>query len=460
MTAPAEATKHVLPVVPRLRSLLGSVLLAANPIPILNSYLETYGDTLTLYIGGIRPTLLTRDPGLVQHILQKNHRNYPKSEISHGIARYLGHGLLTSEGSYWLQQRRLIQPGFHRQRVASLVEVMQAEINECLKPLEQRLEQEGGAVEVEVHRLMTNTAFRIIARSTFSTNINNAELERMSALLTAVQAFYVRTIRQPYLRPWLSLRNQFRQHDKLAAELREMVRGYVHQRQQTGDSHDDLLQMLLDVRYEDTGEPMTEDQIVDEALILLVAGHETSANALSWMWYLLAQHPQAIAYMRADMAQVLGSRPAAFADLPNLGYSLQIVQETMRLYPPAWIVDRVAQEDDSYNGIRLPKGTLISAYLLGVHHAPSLWADAEAFRPERFAPDQVKLQPPYAYIPFGGGPRLCIGNQFALTEMQLVLLEMLRRFEVEWVEQPPIQLQPLITLRPRQEIKLRFQAKS
>ncbi|WP_188815087.1 cytochrome P450 [Hymenobacter cavernae] len=460
MSVTSSVSTKNLPVVPRYKSLLGSMLLAANPIPILNSYLDTYGDTLILYIGGVRPTLLTRDPGLVQHILQKNHRNYPKSEFSHGIARYLGHGLLTSEGSYWLQQRRLIQPGFHRQRVAGLVEVMQAEINECLKPLERQLGQEEGAVEVAVHKLMTNTAFRIIARSTFSTNINNAELEQMSALLTAIQAFYVRTIRQPYLRPWLSLRNQFQQHDKLASELREMVRGYVRQRQQTAGSYDDLLQMLLDVRYEDTGEPMTEEQVVDEALILLVAGHETSANALSWMWYLLAQHPQVVTRMRTEMTQVLDGRSASFADLPNLGYSLQIVQETMRLYPPAWIVDRVAQEDDSYNGISLPKGTLVSAYLLGIHHAPSLWQDAETFRPERFAPEQMKQQPPYAYIPFGGGPRLCIGNQFALTEMQLVLLEMLRRFEVDWVEQPPIQLQPLITLRPRQEIRLQFRKRS
>jgi cytochrome P450 len=460
MAVASSAAFKSLPTVPRLRSLLGSVRLAANPIPLLNDYLSTYGDTLVLYIGGVRPTLLTRDPGLVQHILQKNHRNYPKSEFSHGIARYLGHGLLTSEGSYWLQQRRLIQPGFHRQRVASLVGLMQAEINECLQPLEQQLKQQEGGAEVAVHKLMTTTAFHIIARSTFSTSLSTHELERMAELFTAIQAFYVRTIRQPYLRPWLSLRNQFRRHDELAAELRSIVRGYVRQRQPASQEHDDLLQMLLDVRYEDTGEPMTEEQVVDEALILLVAGHETSANALSWMWYLLAQHPNVVAQMRADMTRVLGNRTVTFADLPNLGYSLQIVQETMRLYPPAWILDRIALEDDSYNGINLPKGTLISAYLLGVHQAPSLWKDAEAFQPERFAPEQLKLQPPYAYIPFGGGPRLCIGNQFALTEMQLVLLEMLRRFEVEWIEQPPVELQPLITLRPRQEIRLRFRARS
>ena len=457
MPATLSSASLSLPVVPRWLSLRNSVMLASNPIPVLNNYLDTYGDTIVVYLGGIRRTVLTRDPGLVQHILQKNHRNYPKSDLSHGVARYLGHGLLTSEGSYWLQQRRLIQPGFHRQRIASLVTLMQAEINDCLQPLERQLSQQGGSAEVKVHELMTTTAFRIIARSVFSTSLAEPQLLRMAELLTAIQAFYVRTIRQPYLRPWQHARGQFRHHDQLAAELRDIVRGYIRQRQQaSGPAPDDLLQMLLDARYEDNDEPMTEEQVLDEASILLVAGHETSANALSWMWYLLAQHPEVVTKLRTEMTQVLGDRPATFADMPALGYSLQVIQETMRLYPPAWILDRVAQEDDTYNGLPLPKGTLLSGYLYGIHHATKLWDEPEDFRPERFAPDQLRQQPPYAYIPFGGGPRLCIGNQFALTEMQLVLLETLRRFEVEWVEQPPVDLMPLITLRPRQEIKVRF----
>jgi cytochrome P450 len=379
--------------------------------------------------------------------------------LTHGVARYLGHGLLTSEGNYWLQQRRLIQPAFHRQRIASLVTLMQAEIHDCLQPLENKLAQQGGTAEVAVHELMTSTAFRIIARSVFSNSLAEPQLLRMAELLTTIQAFYVRTVRQPYLRPWQHARGRFRQHDQLAAELRTIVRGYIRQRQPATDTPpDDLMQMLLDARYEDTGQPMTEEQVLDEAAILLVAGHETSANALSWMWYLLAQHPGVVAQLRAEMAQVLGDRPATFADLPGLGYSLQVIQETMRLYPPAWILDRVALEDDSYDGLALSKGTLISGYLYGIHHSAKLWKDPEAFRPERFAPDQIKQQVPYAYIPFGGGPRLCIGNQFALTEMQLVLLEMLRRFEIEPVTQPPIDLLPLITLRPRHEIRIRFRS--
>ncbi|QIL77475.1 cytochrome P450 [Hymenobacter sp. HDW8] len=198
-----------LPEVPRLQSLRNSITLAANPIPVLNNYLDTYGDTIVVYLGGIRRTVLTRDPGLVQHMLQKNHRNYPKSELSHGVARYLGHGLLTSEGSYWLQQRRLIQPGFHRQRISSLVTLMQAEINECLEPLERQFSQPSSYVEVAVHELMTTTAFRIIARSVFSNSLAEAQLHRMAELLTAIQAFYVRTVRQPYLRPWQHARGNF-----------------------------------------------------------------------------------------------------------------------------------------------------------------------------------------------------------------------------------------------------------
>ncbi|QDA59067.1 cytochrome P450 [Hymenobacter jejuensis] len=449
-----------LPVVPRLRSLRNSMALAANPLPMLDSYLNELGDSLIMYLGGVQKSLLTRDPGLIQHVLQKNHRNFPKSWMSLGFARYMGHGLLTSEGNYWLQQRRLIQPGFHRQRVAALTDLMLSVIDDCLDPLKKQAAQQGGAVEAPVHEMMTTLTFRIIARSVFSSNLPEAELQRMAWLITAIQAFYVRSVRQPYLFPWLTVTGQYRRHDQYAAELRRLMLKYIRERQRSGETHDDLLQMLLDARYEDSGQPMTETQVLDEAAILLVAGHETSANALSWVWHLLAQHPEVVAKLRREMAEVLGDRRPAFADLPRLGYALQVVQETMRLYPPAWITDRISLEDDEYNGVFLPKGTLISIYLYGVHHSPKLWDEPEVFRPERFAPEQVRQHAPYAYAPFGGGPRLCIGNQFALTEMQLVLLETLRRFDVEPVVQPPVQLEPLITLRPRHDFRVRFRLRT
>ncbi|WP_226185043.1 cytochrome P450 [Hymenobacter nitidus] len=466
MMAEPVSNFAALPRVPRWQSLLRSVALANDPLPILDQTLARFGDTVHLFIGGVQPSILTRDPGLIQHILQKNHRNYSKSKFTQGFARYIGHGLLTNEGADWLRQRRLIQPGFHRQRVAVLTGLMQQIIAETLAPLVTQAQAGGGAVTVAVHELMTQLTFRIIARSVFSANFAAAELDRVAALITRIQAFYVRTIRQPYLNPWFRLRGQFRYHDQLTQELRELLGGYIAQRRRANEAPnaptppDDLLQMLLDVRYEDTGLPMTDEQVLDEALILLIAGHETSANALTWLLYLVGQYPAEAESIRAEMAAVLAARPSGqsggftFEELPRLSRALYAVQEAMRLYPPAWMVDRVALADDEYQGLRIPKGTLFSLYIYGLHHAPRHWQQPTEFRPLRFAPGQEPLVPG-AYLPFGGGPRLCIGMQFALTEMQLVTLELLRHFAVEFPGgRPPVLTQPLITLRPRGDFEV------
>ncbi|MBF9239367.1 cytochrome P450 [Hymenobacter sp. BT683] len=458
----APEDKVSLPRVPRWRSLLRSFALAKDPLPVLDATLARYGDTVELFIGGVEKSILTRDPGLTQHILQKNHRNYAKSKFTQGFSRYIGHGLLTNEGPDWLRQRRLIQPGFHRQRVAGLTGLMQEITAETLAPLAAQAASGGGALAVPVHELMTRLTFRIIARSVFSTNFPEAELDRLAGLITEIQAFFVRSIRQPYFKPWFWVRGQFRYHDALAAELRALLARYIAQRQAanrepSATPPDDLLQMLLDVRYEDTGEPMTPERVLDEALILLVAGHETSANALTWLTYLLAHHPAEAASIRTEMDAVLAGRPPTFEDLPRLSKALNAVQEAMRHYPPAWMVDRVALADDDYNGLHIPKGTLFSLYFYGLHHDGKYWDAPEEFLPGRFAPGQPRPVQSFAYVPFGGGPRLCVGMQFALTEMQLVTLELLRQFGIEWVaNQPPITMQPLITLRPRNDFQVRL----
>lgn len=461
-TSNKTAGPFALPRVPRWRSVLRSFALAKNPLPVLDDTLARYGNTVELFIGGVEKSILTRDAGLTQHILQKNHRNYAKSKFTQGFSRYVGHGLLTNEGPDWLRQRRLIQPGFHRQRVAGLTGLMQEITAETLAPLAAQAAGGGGAVAVPVHELMTRLTFRIIARSVFSTNFPEAELDRLAGLITEIQAFFVRSVRQPYLKPWFRLRGQFRYHDALAAELRTLLGRYIAQRQEANNQGinsppDDLLQMLLDARYEDTGEPMTPDRVLDEALILLIAGHETSANALTWLLYLLAHHPAEAQVIQQEADTVLAGRTPAFEDLPRLGSALHAVQEAMRRYPPAWLVDRVALADDEYHGLPIPKGTLFSLYFYGLHHDPAHWPDPQQFRPARFAPGQTPPVAPFAYIPFGGGPRLCIGMQFALTEMQLVTLELLRRFDVEWVAgQPAVTIQPLITLRPKHDFRVRL----
>jgi len=450
-SVPAAAA---LPRVPRWRTLLGSLALARRPIQNLDRALATHGDTVGLHLGGVRPCIVTRDPALAQHILQKNHRRYLKSDLTHGLIRYLGRGLLTNEGADWLRQRRLIQPGFHKQRLTALTQLMQAAAEQWSQSLRARLAAAGGLLRLDIHAEMTQVAFDIIARATFGTSMTDAERHRLSTILTRIQAFYVRTVRQPYLKPWFSAVGTFRRHDALSQELRELVRGYIRQRQTAPTAGapvpDDLLQMLLDARYEDSGQPMTEDQLLDEANILLLAGHETSANALSWLFYLLARHPEASAQVRQERSTAgLAHRAPAFAELPQLLYAQQVIQETMRLYPPAWILDRVALEDDEFRGLPIPKGTLFSIYIHGIHRHPALWPEPDAFRPERFTPGQQPPIPAYAYLPFGGGPRMCVGNHFALTEIQLVLLEALHHFEFRPVVAAPAETDPLVTLRPK-----------
>jgi cytochrome P450 len=451
------------PQVPRLTTLRNSLKAARDPIGALNKLLAHYGDTMRLYLGGVRPSVATRDPALVQHILQKNHRRYHKSDLTHGLLRYLGRGLLTNEGADWLRQRRLIQPGFHRQRLAGLTRLMRAAADEWVVELD-ALTAASPVAELDAHAAMTRVAFRIVARSVFGDSLGESQLTQLSDWLTAIQAFYVNTIRQPYLRPWHWARGNYGRHDRLATQLRELVRGAIARHTAATaaapagmPAPDDLLQMLLDARYEDTGEAMAENQLLDELNILLVAGHETSANALAWALYLLARHPEVQDELAAEIEQVLpGGQPPEFADLPRLPFALQVVQEAMRLYPPAWIIDRVATEADEFQGQPIAKGTLFSLYIYGLHHHPALWPDAEEFRPARFAAGAQPALPAYGYLPFGGGPRLCVGQQFALTELQLVLIQTIRRYRVEPADAAVPSLSPLITLRPGGALPLRF----
>ena len=451
------------PQVPRLLTLRQSLRMPRNPVGNLNKVLAAYGDTVRLYLGGVMPSIVTRDPALVQHILQKNHRRYHKSDLTHGLLRYLGKGLLTNEGADWLRQRRLIQPGFHRQRLAGLTRLMRAAADEWVAELDAQTSDQQTTTELDVHAAMTRVAFRIVAQSVFGNSLSDVELTQLSDWLTAIQLFYVTTIRQPYLRPVQWLRGEYGRHDTLALSLRELVRkGIAHHRAATAaapdaPTPDDLLQMLLDARYEDNGEPMAEDQLVDELNILLVAGHETSANALAWGFYLLARHPEVQEKLVAEIERELpGGQAPEFQDLPRVPYALQVVQEAMRLYPPAWIIDRVATEDDEFQGYHIAKGSVFSLYVYGLHHHAALWPDAEEFRPERFAAEAQPPLPTYGYLPFGGGPRLCVGSHFALTELQLVLIQTLRRYHVLPTADTPPGMNPLVTLRPDGELRLRF----
>ncbi len=423
--------------------------LARRPIPTFQEYLRRYGDNFILSVDSSRTTHFTVSPDVAQHVMQRNHRNYEKSEVQTvEMGRYLGYGLLTNSGEDWLRQRRLIQPGFHRQRLATLATEMQSVIaSEC-----QRVSQQP---ETDLFEFTRNTAYRIIVRAIFTDDFGEAETGAFKEILDRLQAYIIHPIRLPFLRKplrWLGIEEK---HLALARRSREMVLAHIRRRREDPSrTYDDLLQMLLDTRYEDTGEPMSDEQLVDEVLILFAAGYETSANALAWTVWLLLKHPEELQRVRDEIAGHGG--PIGYDTVGQLPYLTQVIRESMRLYPPAWITDRIAKQDDQVAGYRIAAGTTIGIFIYGIHRSAKLYEEPDDFHPSRMREDRMKERPPFSYLPFGGGPRLCIGHHFALLEMQLFLAHFLERYAVTPLgELPTLRPVPFITLHQDQPVVIR-----
>ncbi len=436
--------KTSIPTLPRWKSIRNVPRFLKDPLGTIQKNIAEYGKTYYFHIGGVHFGIFTADPALIQHVLQKNHRNYKKSPAHFDtIAHFLGNGLLTSEGPFWLRQRRLIQPGFHKDRLALLIDQMQDVIQEELKVLDEK----SSTGPIDMYEAMISLTFNIIARSIFSQSFKEEELLRLSEHITAIQAYAIREIRAPFLGFWRKWTGELARHERMALASAQMVLELIEARRQSNTFEDDLLQMLLDARYEDDGSPMSAEQLLAEVNILFVAGHDTSANALSWTCYLLARHPEAMEKVRKETTQVLNSRRATFEDLTSLSYTRQVLEEAMRLYPPAWITDRIAHQDDTYQELRIPRGAFVITYIYGAHHDPDHWEDPEVFRPERFESKEARKNP--AYLPFGAGPRLCIGNYFAMMEMQLAIINLVERYNFELLDELPPEPLALITLRPK-----------
>lgn len=442
------------PVIPRLRTIRNIVKFVRNPIPILDRYIRENGNTFCLYLGAREKTILTANAHVIQYILQKRHRNFQKSPLQiDQVAHFIGRGLLTIEGPYWLQQRRLIQPEFHRAKLAGLTDIMLEEVDRYMDELEKRTEVNH---TIDVSRAMMELTFNIVAKALFSTGIEKEAINQINQSVNQVQSFLVRQIRQPFLMGWFKLSGEQKKYEDIAGGLKQMILNIIRERKAESGHYNDLLDMLFQARYEDTGQGMDDQQLLAESLILMVAGHETSANALAWTWYLLCQHPDVVEKIRKEIREVLGQEKPTFETLAKLEYINMVLQESMRLYPPAWITDRVPMEDDACEGFELPKGRVIGLYIYGVHRSSEYWTEPDQFDPLRFTKEEIKKRPPYAYLPFGGGPRLCIGSNFAMMEMKLVIVRMLQRFDLELVENQLVEQLPLITLGTKKGILVRL----
>jgi cytochrome P450 len=390
------------------------------------------------------------DAEYVRRILLDNLANYPKSATYRNNLRpFLGDGLLISEGEFWKRQRRLAQPAFHLRRLKVLASAM--------ADAAARMAQgwEHGKV-IDVLAQMNAVTMDIVATTLFGADVSG-DIAEVAEAMSVLQEETGRISPTAFfdLPEWV-VKPRGKRFQEAVATLDRIVNRIVAERRASGASRDDLLSMLLEARDEESGDGMTDQQLRDELVTLFLAGHETTAIALTWTFHLLGQTPRAEAILQAEVDQVLGERLApAFEDLEKLEYARMVAEEAMRLYPPAYVFSRRALADDQLGPYRMPAGAHIVISPYAIHRRPDYWPQPDEFWPERFAPGARTDRPKLAYLPFGGGPRICIGNSFAMMEHAIVLAAAVRLWRLEAIPGREVKTEPRITLRPRGGLPMR-----
>jgi cytochrome P450 len=410
-----------------------------------------YGDVVRMR--GL-PTLywhLVAHPSGVEHVLQTRQQNYPKGKLfNKPLSLLVGEGLLTSEGEFWRRQRRLAQPAFHRQRIAALGATMTRATEQMLERW-RGFERSGEAFDVALE--MTRLTLQVAGLTLFGVDLSDEAGRVGPALRVAFEHLNYR-MSYPWALPEVLPTRRNRRFLRARRALDEVVYRIIRERRREGRDTGDLLSMLLVARDEETGAGMSDEQLRDEVMTILIAGHETGAAALAWAWYRLARHPEVEMKLRAELEEVLGGRTPTVEDLPSLKYTKMFFDEVLRLYPPAWGLPRQAREEDEVCGHRIPAGSLLVVSQYVTHRHPDFWDDPERFDPERFTPERVAARPRFAYYPFGGGARQCIGSSFALMEAQLILATAAQHFRPRLVPGHVVDEDPTFTLRPRHGVRV------
>ena len=396
-------------------------------------------------IGLNKSVIFSRDAGLLEYVLQKNQKNFIKSEIqTKDLAKYVGQGLLTSDGEHWKKQRKLIQPAFHKKQLSNLLNSIRQAILEEYKKI-------VPGKEIDIFPIFNDLAFQTVVKSLFSSAANQEEINRLQYITESAQKMLVRELRQPYLGWWFKASGKIDSYLKLTQEARQILKRIVKERRESGKRYDDLLDMLLDARYED-GNSMDEEQLIDEILILFTAGHETTSNALTFTCELLARNPEWQEKIYQEI-QVSERGADLMTRITKLKIAQQVIEESMRLYPPAYFIDRVNVESDNFEGKHFEPGSNLLFSVYEIHRHPDLWEKPDDFIPQRFEanPKQYSSQ----YFPFGAGPRKCIGNNFAMFEMIIAISELMDKYKISPLSSE-IDIKPLITLKPKNAI-LKFE---
>lgn len=444
-TPPDVPAARSLDTLPSVRLLPG--ILHKSPFAMLSQIARDHGDFVRLKIGP-KSVYLVSDPALFQHILRDQVKIYRKSQFLYNAAKpMVGEGLLTSEGETWLRQRRMIQPYFHRQRIAVFARMMTDVITATMAAWDA-----SGETNIDLGAYMAQITVEIVSRTLFGTatldaeEINTLGRDMMSAANYVALRGYL-----PFIPQSIPLPGHGRFQSAIE-RLTKAVNTIIEAGKQSGED-DSLIMMLLEAVDEETGQRMSRQQLFDEVMTIFSAGFETTATTLTWLWVLLAQHPDVERKLRDEVRTVLEGRVPTVEDVPKLTYCRQVLQESMRYYPPIPMLPRTATADDVAEGYRVPKDSIFLMFYYGAHHNPKHWNAPEAFDPERFSTANRDTRHRFAYVPFSAGPRQCIGSDFAMMEGTLVLAMMIQRYHIELAPDQVIQPNLSATLKPSRDIR-------
>ncbi len=411
----------------------------------IEKLVKQYGEIFSLSLPFNRIVIAAK-PEYAQYVLVENNKNYRKSLAYDMLRILLGNGLLTSEGDFWRKQRRLMQPAFHKQKLAELTDMM---IKRTEREVERLRPKAKTGEYFDVGAEMTALTLDIISEAIFSNGVDGKE-DFVAKQITLLNEYTTEKLNQPIRLP-ASFPTPFNMRERKAIKaLDDLIYSIIDQRRKEGVSKSDLLSMLLDARDEETGEAMDNRQLRDEVMTIFIAGNETTAYAMTWTLYLLSQNPEAEGKMIQEIDEKLNAGTELnFSNVMGFQYVRQVVEESMRLFPPAWMVGRRNNEDDEIGGYRIFKDTNVLIPIWHFHHSEKYWDEPLKFKPERFSPEKKHNINRYVYFPFGGGPRLCIGNNFALLEMQIILIHFYRNFRFQLKPNFVVEPEPMITLRPK-----------
>ncbi|MBD0369674.1 MAG: cytochrome P450 [Pyrinomonadaceae bacterium] len=418
-----------------------------DPLEFLTGVARRYGD-VARFTNGTQDYVILNHPDYIKDVLVTHNADFMKGRGLQRAKRLLGEGLLTSEPPLHRRQRRLAQPAFHKQRIAAYASMM---VDYALRMERERWHDNQ---TLDIAQEMMHLTLAIVGKTLFGTE-TEAEAEEVRAALTATMESFTR-----FMLPFAELLDKLplpatRRFQQARARLDAIIYRMINERRASREGRGDLLSMLIMAQdEEEDGAGMSDEQLRDECMTIFLAGHETTANALTWTWYLLSQHPEVEAKLHAELDAVLNDRPPAVEDLPSLRYTEMVLAESMRLYPPAWILGRRALKDYEVGGFRIPAGSIVVMSPYVMHRNERYFPEPSRFDPERWTPEEKEARPQFSYFPFGGGPRRCIGEGFAWMEGILVIATLARTWRMRLAPGHPVETQPMVTLRPKHGMRM------